>query len=508
MPSLLAKERIIAPPGYNRWLVPPAALAIHLSIGMIYGFGVFWIPLEHAVGITKAVACDPSGTGFQHTLATILGHDANGACDWKRSWLSWMFTFGIVFLGISAAVFGGWLERVGPRKAGFYAACCWGGGFFVSAAGIYWHEIWLFWLGVGVLGGFGLGLGYISPVFTLIKWFPDKRGVATGMAIMGFGGGAMIGSPLADLLMKHYASATSTGVWETFTTMGAIYLVAMTAGAFGYRIPATGWTPPGWHPKPQSARTMITARHVHLNSAHQTRQFWLLWAVLCLNVSAGIGVINVASPLLQEVFGGKLIGVDVTFRHLDAAQGAKVATIAAAFTGLLSLFNIAGRIFWASLSDYIGRKRTYAVFFALGIVLYAAAPSAGALGNVALFVAIFCVILTMYGGGFATIPAYLADVFGTQFVGAIHGRLLTAWAAAGVVGPVLVNFFRQAQVDRGVPLAQAYNTTLYVLAGLLVVGFLCNLAMRPVDEHRYMSDDELDAERARAHEGTGTRSST
>jgi MFS family permease len=500
MSSLLAKERIIAPPGYNRWLVPPAALAIHLSIGMAYGFSVFWIPLEHAVGITTSIACDATGDWLHDTLSTVLGYGANGPCDWKRTNLGWMYTLFFVFLGSSAAVFGGWLERVGPRKAGIYAACCWSGGFFISAAGVYLHQIWMLWLGSGVIGGIGLGLGYISPVSTLIKWFPDRRGMATGMAIMGFGGGAMIGSPLADLLMRHYASATSVGVWETFVTLGVIYFVAMMCGAFGYRIPRVGWTPHGWAPKPATAASMITAQHVHLNKAHRTPQFWLLWAVLCLNVTAGIGVIGAASPLLQEVFGGRLIGVDASFKELTAEQGAMVATIAAAFTGLLSLFNIAGRIFWASMSDYLGRKLTYAIFFTLGFVLYASAPFAGKLGNVALFVGMFCVILTMYGGGFSTIPAYLADVFGTQFVGAIHGRLLTAWSTAGILGPVLVNYIRQYQVDRGVPVAQAYNTTLYVLAGLLVIGFLCNLAMRPVDGKYYMTEQELDDVRARAHD--------
>jgi MFS family permease len=499
MTGLLDKERIIAPPGFNRWLVPPAALAIHLSIGMAYGFSVFWIPLEHAVGITAPVVCDAAGEGWRHALSVTLGYDADGPCDWKRSALGWLYTLFFVFLGLSAAVFGGWLERVGPRKAGVYAACCWGGGFFISAAGVYWHHIWLLWLGSGVIGGIGLGLGYISPVSTLIKWFPDRRGMATGMAIMGFGGGAMIGAPLADRLLKHYADATSVGVWETFLTMGTIYFVTMMCGAFGYRIPRLGWRPAGWQPK-EAAAAMITTRHVHLNRAHRTPQFWLLWVVLCMNVSAGIGVIGAASPLLQEVFGGKLIGVDAVLKDLDAGQAARVATIAAAFTGLLSFFNIAGRIFWASLSDYLGRKNTYVTFFSLGFILYASAPWAGKLGNVALFVGIFCFILTMYGGGFATIPAYLADIFGTQFVGAIHGRLLTAWSTAGVLGPVVVNYIRDYQLAQGVPVAQAYNTTMYVLAGMLVIGFLCNLAMRPVDGNHYMSEEELAAVRARAHE--------
>jgi MFS family permease len=491
MAGLLSKERIIAGPGFNRWLVPPAALAIHLSIGMAYGFSVFWLPLNRAVGITEPKPCPADMSFFAGLLAT--------SCDWKISTLGWMFTLFFVFLGSSAAVFGRWLERVGPRKAGVVAACCWGGGFLISALGVRLHQIWMLWLGSGVIGGCGLGLGYISPVSTLIKWFPDRRGMATGMAIMGFGGGAMIGAPLADLLMKHYATPTSVGVWETFVTMGAIYFVAMMCGAFGYRLPPSGWKPAGWAPKVQQG-AMITQRHVHVGEAWKTPQFWFLWGVLCLNVSAGIGVIGIASPMLQEVFGGRLIGVSGALKGLTESQKEQVASIGAGFAGLLSLFNIAGRIAWASASDYLGRKRTYFIFFTLGTALYALAPFAARTGSVILFVSIFCIILTMYGGGFATIPAYIADMFGTQFVGAIHGRILTAWSTAGVLGPVLVNYIREYQIDRGVPNAQAYNVTMYILAGLLVVGFFCNLAVRPVAERHYMTDEELDAERRLAHE--------
>jgi MFS family permease len=488
MAGLLSRERIIARPGFNRWLVPPAALAIHLSIGMAYGFSVFWLPLSRAVGISEPVPC-PDGMSFFELLVAT-------SCDWKISMLGWMYTLFFVFLGSSAAVFGRWLERAGPRKAGVVAAFCWGGGFLMSALGVHLHQIWLMWLGSGVIGGCGLGLGYISPVSTLIKWFPDRRGMATGMAIMGVGGGAMIGAPLADILMKHYATASSVGVKETFLTMGAIYFVAMLAGAFGYRIPAPDWKPAGWTPPPARAG-MITTGHVHVDQAWKTPQFWLLWGVLCLNVSAGIGVIGMASPMIQEVFGGWLIGLEgLSLHDLNADQRSQLATIGAAFAALLSVFNIAGRISWASLSDYIGRKRTYFIFFALGTALYALAPFAGRIGNVTLFVALFCIILTMYGGGFATIPAYLADIFGTHFVGAIHGRLLTAWSAAGILGPVLVNYIREYQIKQGIPAAQAYNVTMYVLAGLLVGGFLCNLGVRPVADRYYMSDAELERERS------------
>ena len=494
-PGLLARERTIAGPGFNRWLVPPAALCIHLCIGMAYGFSVFWLPLSRAVGIDKPVTC-PADMGY---LASVFAT----TCDWVVSaHLGWMYTLFFVILGSSAALFGGWLEHAGPRKAGFVAAVCWSGGLVISAIGVYTHQVWLLWLGSGVIGGIGLGLGYISPVSTLIKWFPDRRGMATGMAIMGFGGGAMIGSPLADILMRHFATPTSVGVWQTFLAMAAIYFVWMTVGAFSYRVPAPGWAPAGWTPPAAGAQALITGKSVHLNVAWKTPQFWLIWWVLCLNVTAGIGIIGVSSPMLQEVFAGKLIGVTAAFNDLTTAQKAQIATIAAAFTGLLSLFNIGGRFAWASLSDYIGRKATYFTFFALGILLYSSAPSSAHADSIALFVGAFCIILSMYGGGFATIPAYLADIFGTQMVGAIHGRLLTAWSAAGIFGPVIVNYMRDYQLSRGVPKADVYNTTCYIMAGLLAVGFICNALIKPVDPKHYMTDAELEAERRLSREAS------
>ena len=492
-PAFLSKERIIAKPGFNRWLVPPAALAIHLCIGMAYGFSVFWLPLSKALGVTAPVACAPD-MGF---IAQVF----SSQCDWPISMLGWIYTLFFIFLGCSAAVWGGWLEHAGPRKAGVVSALCWCGGLLISALGIYTHQIWLMWLGSGVIGGIGLGLGYISPVSTLIKWFPDKRGMATGMAIMGFGGGAMVGAPLAAALMNHFAGPDGVGVWQSFVAMAAIYFVFMIGGALSYRVPPTGWKPEGWKaPAKKAANAMITQRHVHVSVAWKTPQFALVWLVLCLNVSAGIGILGMASPLLQEVFAGKLLGNDLTFSQLDAAQLAQIAAIAAGFTGLLSLFNIGGRFFWASFSDYLGRKNTYFVFFALGFALYAMIPNLGHLGNVSLFVAAFCIILSMYGGGFATVPAYLADLFGTQMVGAIHGRLLTAWAAAGVLGPVLVNYLREYQLSIGVERAAAYDITLYILAGLLVLGFICNLLVRPVADKYFMTDAELAAEQALGHD--------
>jgi MFS family permease len=442
-PALLSKERTIAPPGYNRWLIPPCALATHLCIGQAYALSVFNLPLTRQLGITRSL---PG--------------------DWKLTHLGWIFTIAIFVLGTSAALFGKWVQSQGPRKSGFVAAICWSSGFLIGALGIKLHQLWLVYLGYGVIGGCGLGIGYITPVSTLISWFPDRRGMATGMAIMGFGGGALIASPLSEFLMRHFSSPTSTGVAETWVVLGIIYLIYMMGGAFGYRVPAPGWKPAGWREPQRDAHSMITRINVTPAEALRTPQFWLLWVVLCFNVTAGIGVLSQASAMIQEVFKGTITPI-----------------AAAGFVGLLSLFNMGGRFFWASLSDKIGRKATYAIFFTLGPALYALIPLTGRLGSVALFVSCFCIILTMYGGGFATIPAYLSDIFGTKYVSAVHGRLLTAWSVAGVLGPVLVNYIRQSQIEHGVPKYQAYNVTMYIMAVLLVVAFFANLRVRPVSEN-------------------------
>ena len=508
-PGLLDRERTVAAATYNRWLVPPAALAIHLCIGMAYGFSVFWLPLSRAVGGGKPLSC-PAGSNIWNVLFTT-------SCDWLVADLNWIFTLFIFVLGVAAAVWGGWVERAGPRKAGVVAAVCWSGGLLLGALGIILHQLWILWLGTGVLGGIGLGLGYISPVSTLIKWFPDRRGMATGMAIMGFGGGAMIGAPLAQMLMTHFRTVDSAsgpgpgsaGVWQTFVVLGLIYFVFMIGGAFGYRVPPAGWQPVGWKPPARNTKAMFTHGQVHLRDAHKTAAFWCIWVVLCMNVSAGIGVLSMASPMLQEIFGGSLVGhPDLSFTVLSDAQHQAVAAIAAGFAGLLSLFNIGGRFFWASLSDHIGRKTTYFIFFVLGMALYALAPWAAHAGDKVLFVAFFCVILSMYGGGFATVPAYLADLFGTQFVGAIHGRLLTAWSTAGIIGPVLVSYMREAAISAGVPRSSVYDVTLYLLAGLLVIGLVANLLVRPVPHRWFMSERDLAAVQvsvAAARTGTTAR---
>jgi MFS family permease len=447
--SFLDRDRSIAHPGYSRWLVPPAALAIHLCIGQVYSFSVFKIPLTQVLGITK----------------TLSG-------DWTQPQLAWIFSLAIVMLGLSAAAFGKWLEGAGPRKAMFVSATCFALGFFISYFGVISHQLWVIYFGYGIVGGIGLGLGYISPVSTLIKWFPDRPGLATGMAIMGFGGGAMIGSPLAIKLMAYFRTPSDVGVGKTFVVMGVLYFLLMMFGVFTIRVPREGWKPENWTPSSKPQR-LVTTHNVDVNTAFTTPQFWLLWIVLCTNVTAGIGILEQASPMIQEFFKGSIGPI--------AAGG---------FVGLLSLFNMAGRFFWASASDFIGRKPTYFIFFTLGAILYFFLPKTGAnyLNSVVLFVSISVVLLSMYGGGFATIPAYLRDLFGTHHVSAIHGRLLTAWSVAGVLGPVLVNYMREYQIAHGADKASAYQSVLHVMAGLLVIGFVANLMVRPVAEKYWMAE--------------------
>ena len=489
---MLSRERTIAGPQFNRWLVPPAALAIHLCIGMSYGFSVFWLPMSHLLPTTDAATC------AAQSLTSAL---ASTACNWSVPTVTHIFEIFIAVLGISAAVWGGWLEHAGPRKGGLVAATCWGIGLILLGGAVALHQLWLVYL-VAAFCGVGQGIGYITPVSTLVKWFPDRRGMATGFAIMGYGGGAMIGAPLAVWLMAHFGGGDgpSAGVSRTLVAMGVIYFIAMTAGAFGFRVTPPGWRPAGWAPPAADAgRSLITRHHVHLNESWRTPQFWLIWGVLGLNVTAGIGVISMASPMFQDIFGAKLLGVD-SAAALTAAQRAAVVAAAAGLVGLISLFNSLGRIFWASLSDKIGRKTMYYTIFILGIALYCLLPTWGHLGIASLFIASICIIMTMYGGGFATVPAYLADIFGTQMVGAIHGRLITSWSVAGVVGPALIASLRQFQIDHGVAHAEVYDITLYIMAFLLFGGLICNAFVKPVDPKHWMTDEQLARERSLQHE--------
>ena len=439
MLQFLSRERSVAPTGFSRWLVPPAALAIHLSIGQVYSFSIFKNPLLALKG----------GTGASWSLTEV------GA----------IFSIAIAVLGLSAALFGRWLETAGPRKAMFVSATCFGSGFLVAAAGVATHTLALIYLGYGVIGGIGLGLGYISPVSTLIKWFPDRPGLATGLAIMGFGGGAMIGSPLGTRLMQFYRASTHP-IAATWVTMGVLYFVFMMFGVFTVRVPAEEWKPAGWVPTATKS-ALVSAHQVEVHAASRTPQFWLLWVVLFMNVTAGIGILEQASPMIQDLFHGRVSAI-----------------AAAGFVGLLSLFNMGGRFVWASLSDVLGRKTTYFVFFVVGALLYLALPFTGRThwNSIALFVLIAGLLISMYGGGFATIPVYLKDLFGGYHVSAIHGRLLTAWSTAGIAGPLIVNRILDHYAAAHLPRQQAYGVVLHIMAALMVVGFVANLMVRPVAE--------------------------
>jgi len=441
--SFLDRERTIAAPGYRRWLFPPAALAVHLSIGQVYAFSVFKTPLV-----------DHFGTSL--TAISII------------------FSIAIVMLGASAALLGTWVERSGPRKTMFTAGLCWAGGFFIAAGGVATDQLWLVYLGYGFVGGIGLGLGYIAPVSTLIKWFPDRPGLATGLAIMGFGGGALIASPLSTKMLDSYADKPQDAIVPSFLTLGVIYLIAMMLGAMTARVPAPGWTPDGYRPPAQAASNdMRTTGNVTAANAIKTRTFWLLWIVLFCNVTAGIGILEQAAPMIQDFF-----------KSVDATE-------AAGFVGLLSLANMSGRFVWSTTSDAIGRKPTYVGFLGVGAVLYFILASAGT-SSLVLFVAVAAIIISFYGGGFATVPAYLKDMFGGLEVGAIHGRLLTAWSAAGVAGPLIVNRIADHRAAQGLQGSDLYSLSLYIMVGVLVVGFLANLGVRPVPE-RFREPDSSSA---------------
>jgi len=562
MAGAFAKDRIVAPSGFNRWRVPPASIGIHLCIGSVYAW-----------------------SNFNPALVKVRGVVAAAPDDWSLGEVVWIFTVAIVFLGLSAAFAGKWLEQVGPRVVGSIAAACWGGGFLIGSLGIWLHQLWLLYIGYGVVGGCGLGLGYVSPVSTLIKWFPDRRGMAAGLAIMGFGGGAIIGAPLNDFLINRFYRAPqylgtqdavqpvlregrlyamsdsgeklvtvissdeaarltrpgnpgvyvvgtgSVGVAETFFVLGIAYFLVMIAAAFSFRIPAPDWRPAGWSPStsPTAGQRMISLRTVDTNQALRTPQFYLLWIVLCLNVTAGIGVLGVAKTMMTEIFGTTLPQI-VTPRF------------AGTFVLVIGVFNMLGRFFWASASDILGRQRTYAVYFLLGIPLYLLIPyiagqesAAPSVVWLVAFYAVTMIIFTMYGGGFATIPAYLADLFGTQYVGGIHGRLLTAWSTAGVLGPWAITSLREHSLNRAIrdlashvdpakflqtfggsldqldslianktvtlsrlmavapdgtmnPSATLYNSTMYLMASLLAVALVANALVRPVDPKHHVSE--------------------
>ncbi|XVU30512.1 OFA family MFS transporter [Actinoplanes sp. CA-054009] len=445
MLTALDRQHTVAPAGYSRWLIPPAALSVHLCIGQVYATSVY--------------------------KNSFIAH-----FDTSQTAIGIIFSIAIVMLGLSAALGGTWVEANGPRKAMFVSACFWASGFLVSALGIATGQLWLVYFGYGFLGGIGLGIGYISPVSTLIKWFPDRPGLATGLAIMGFGGGALIASPASRQLLSLYDSdydpnvATSVASGHAlvllFLTLGIGYFLIMMFGVANIRVPAEGWKPAGWDPSSVREKPLVTTANVSAANAIRTRSFWLLWIVLFCNVTAGIGILEQASPMIQDFF---------------RSDGVSTVSVAAAggFVGVLSLFNMAGRFAWSSTSDLIGRKPIYMVYLGVGMVLYLLLALVGDVAT-ALFVLLAGVILSFYGGGFATVPAYLRDLFGTYQVGAIHGRLLTAWSAAGVAGPLIVNGFLDQQGKPGTLTSAAYQPALLTMVGVLAVGFVANLLIRPV----------------------------
>ncbi|CAL9364664.1 L-lactate transporter [Streptomyces sp. enrichment culture] len=425
----------VAPPGWSRWLVPPAALSVHLSIGQAYAWSVFKPPLESALGLS----------GTQSALP---------------------FQLGIVMLGLSAAFGGTLVERNGPRWAMTVALVCFSSGFLLSALGAAAEQYWLIVLGYGFVGGIGLGIGYISPVSTLIKWFPDRPGMATGIAIMGFGGGALIASPWSAQMLDSFG-ADSSGIALAFLVHGLSYAVFMLLGVLLVRVPPGAARPAGGTAGTDTGGGV----RVSARDAVRTPQFWCLWVVLCTNVTAGIGILEKAAPMITDFFADTSAPVS--------------ATAAAGFVALLSAANMAGRIGWSSASDPIGRKNVYRVYLGVGALMYALIALFGDTSK-PLFVLCALVVLSFYGGGFATIPAYLRDLFGTYQVGAIHGRLLTAWSTAGVLGPLIVNWIADRQEAAGRHGASLYGLSFAVMIGLLVVGFAANELVRPVHPRHHV----------------------
>ncbi|GAA3795570.1 OFA family MFS transporter [Streptomyces chiangmaiensis] len=422
----------VAPPGWSRWLVPPAALSVHLSIGQAYAWSVFKPPLESALHLN----------GTQSALP---------------------FQLAIVMLGLSAAFGGTLVERNGPRWAMTVALICFSSGFLLAALGAQTEQYWLIVLGYGFIGGIGLGIGYISPVSTLIKWFPDRPGMATGIAIMGFGGGALIASPWSAQMLQSFGTDHS-GIALAFLVHGLSYAVFMSLGVLLVRVPRAE-KPVG------SGPSAFEGVQVSAASAVRTPQFWCLWIVLCMNVTAGIGILEKAAPMITDFFADTSTPVSVS--------------AAAGFVALLSAANMAGRIGWSSTSDLIGRKNIYRVYLGVGALMYLLIASFGD-SSKPLFILCALVILSFYGGGFATIPAYLKDLFGTYQVGAIHGRLLTAWSTAGVLGPLIVNWIADHQKEAGKHGSSLYGLSFMIMIGLLVIGFVANEFVRPVHPRHHI----------------------
>ncbi|MGH3314071.1 MAG: L-lactate MFS transporter [Streptomyces sp.] len=455
--GFLDRSRTLAPAGWSRWLVPPAALSVHLSIGQAYAWSVFKPPLESALGLSGTASALP-------------------------------FQLGIVMLGLSAAFGGTLVERNGPRWAMSVSLFCFCSGFLLAALGAATEQYWLVVFGYGFVGGIGLGIGYISPVSTLIKWFPDRPGMATGIAIMGFGGGALIASPWSAQMLESFGD-DSGGIAAAFLVHGLVYAVFMSLGVLLVRVPPAGWRPPGGAAPQEEKRALVTTAQVSARNAVRTPQFWCLWVVLTMNVTAGIAILEKAAPMIGDFFADTSAPV--------------TASAAAGFVALLSLANMTGRFLWSATSDVIGRKNMYRVYLGVGALMYLAIVLLGD-SSKPLFIVCALVILSFYGGGFATVPAYLKDLFGTYEVGAIHGRLLTAWSLAGVLGPLIVNWVADSQEQAGRSGPGLYGLSLSIMIGLLAVGFIANELIRPVHPRHHeppaTSGQQDDAKREEATE--------
>ena len=399
----------------NRWLIALSAVAIHLSIGGIYAYSIYQIPLNETVG-------------------------------WSTGSVTTAFSIAVAVLGITAAFLGKYVEKYGPRKAGLAAAVVYGLGMAGAGISVIAGNQYLFWLTFGVLGGMGIGLGYITPIGTLVEWFPDRRGMATGLAVMGFGAGALLTGPVGNFLIQSY------GVSTAFFTLGALYFVLMSSGASYLKKPPEGWLPAGMQGM-ENAREQATGALPGLSTmtaaeSRSSPRFWMVWLIIFINVAAGIMLLAFASPMLQQI-------------------GGATAATAAFITGYIGFFNGGGRILWSTLSDYIGRTTTYLAFMAIQIVLFFFLAQAA---GVWVLAGIMFVVMTCYGGGFACLPAYLSDLFGTKEVSAIHGYALTAWSAAGIVGPQLATYVLEA--------TGGYTDAVYVMNGALVVGLATVFVLR------------------------------
>lgn len=564
MNGFFSKQSILAKPTYNRWQAVPASICIHLCIGSVYAWSI-----------------------YNPALIKVVGVAGSSADDWTLGQVVQIFVVAIVFVGLSAAVAGKWFEMAGPRTVGLAAAVFWGGGNVVAGIGILAHQLWLIYLGYGVIGGIGLGLGYVSPVVTLIRWFPDRKGMAAGLAIMGFGGGTIIAIPMKEFFLRAFYQAPdylgmvdslklvteggrrfaeiggkfvevvivnasevsemivpgdpgiyalgtgSVGAGQTFISMGLIFTAVIAVSALCYRIPAPGWEPERWDKSVASKQRMITHENVHVNDTIKTPQFYQLWIVLCLNVTAGIGIIGLATTMISEIFGAALPNI------VDAA-------FAATYVLMIGVFNMIGRVFWASISDAIGRKNIYWIYFVGGAAMFLVVMLSAwqvTIGQAMLWLACFyaatMILFTFYGGGFASIPAYASDLFGTYHIGAIHGRLLTAWSVAGVLGPLSTATLRQFELERAVrevassispetfreafgagveqlellvenktvtlakllevappgtidPTPGLYNTTMILMTALLLIGMAVNATIKPVASRHHLSNRNID----------------